>query len=114
MTVNILGTDYKIIVDSSENPEMKDRSGYCYPDAQEIHIQDLNDDKEWKNEPLEVRNRRTNIILRHEITHAFLIESGLHQNSTEVNAWALNEEMVDWIAFQFPKMLKVFKDVGCI
>lgn len=114
MNVNILGTDYKIIIDSSDNPEMKDKSGYCYPDAKEIHIQDLEDDEEWKNEPPEIRKHRTNIILRHEITHAFLIESGLRQNSAKVNAWALNEEMVDWIAVQFPKMLKAFKDVGCI
>ena len=51
-------------------------------------------------------------VLRHEIIHAFLYESGLYENSNEVTAWATNEEMVDWIAMQSPKIFKVFKKLG--
>lgn len=53
--------------------------------------------------------------MRHEITHAFFFESGLQESSLQYcNGWAENEEMVDWVAVQFPKMLQVFKEAECI
>ena len=48
-------------------------------------------------------------VLRHEIIHAYLGESGLRSSSE----WAENEEMVDWFAIQFPKILKTFSEL-CI
>ncbi len=56
---------------------------------------------------LEVYDKQT---LRHEIIHAFFAESGLHSDSD----YAENEELVDWIAIQFPKMLKVFQEVDAL
>ena len=53
-------------------------------------------------------------VLRHEIVHAFLYESGLWNNSGNVKAWGQSEEITDWIALQFPKMLQAFIDVGAI
>ena len=50
--------------------------------------------------------------LRHEIVHAFLFESGLSSNTHGIyGAWAENEEMVDWIAIQSPKIFKVFQEL---
>ena len=49
-------------------------------------------------------------VIRHELTHALLFESGLSNDSS----WAENEEVVDWIAIQFPKMIKAFEEVDCI
>lgn len=46
---------------------------------------------------------------RHELVHAFLWESGL-----DVQSWANNEEIVDWIAIQFNKMLVAFKEADVI
>jgi len=114
MTVNILGTEYTIHEDNANDPEMKDKWGYCFTDAKEIHIIDFDTEDEYKKESPEVRKRRTDITLRHEIIHAFLIESGLNQNSMETDCWAKNEEMVDWFAIQFPKILKAFEGAGCI
>ena len=37
-----------------------------------------------------------------------MLESGLDS----CNDWAGNEELVDWIARQFPKMLDTFKEIG--
>lgn len=37
-------------------------------------------------------------VLRHEIVHAFLYESGLWQNAYGSKCWAKNEEMIDWMA----------------
>ena len=48
-------------------------------------------------------------VLRHEIVHAFLIESGMFQAS-----WGGNEDIVDWIALQIPKMVDAMKSVGCL
>ena len=48
--------------------------------------------------------------LRHEIIHAFMFESGLDECST----WGVDESLIDWIALQFPKMLKAFEEAECI
>lgn len=47
-------------------------------------------------------------VLRHEIIHAFLYESGLDWSSAPTDCWATNEEMVDWLAIQTPKIFKIF------
>lgn len=57
----------------------------------------------------------TKSTLRHEITHAFLNESGLSDNANQYrHSWAINEEMVDWIAIQSPKIFKVFQELGLL
>lgn len=48
-------------------------------------------------------------ITRHEIIHAFLFESGL-----DFNSWGRNEEFVDWLALQFPKIIKAFEEAKCL
>lgn len=114
--INILGSVYRIIIDDYNTPELKEqnRSGYCFFDAKEIHVEDLDTDPDWKNESSDVKQERTRLILRHEIIHAFLNESGLCQSSNGVDAWAINEEMVDWMAIQFPKIKKAFEEAGCL
>lgn len=45
-----------------------------------------------------------------EIVHAFLLESGLDENSE----WARNEELVDWIAIQGPKIWKAWQEADAV
>lgn len=103
--VNILGTEYTIVEgDKSLYPRLENTYGYCDETIKLIVIDDM---KEEKRDPqsktdLEVMKRK---IIRHELVHAFLFESGLSFNS--IDEWASNEEMIDWIAFQLPKMSKV-------
>lgn len=52
-------------------------------------------------------------VLRHEIVHAFLYESGLWQNAYGSKCWAKNEEMIDWMAIQIPKIQKAYKEAYC-
>ena len=53
--------------------------------------------------------------LRHEITHAFLNESGLTDcSSVPSNGWAKHEEMIDWFAIQSPKIFKVFQELDIL
>lgn len=51
--------------------------------------------------------------LRHEIIHAFLLESGLGYN-IEHKEYGHEETMIDWLAIQSPKIFKAFKEAGCL
>ena len=53
-------------------------------------------------------------VLRHEIIHAFLNESGLNDCSGSVNGWAINEEMIDWMALQHHKIHAAFEKAGAL
>lgn len=116
-SVNILGTKYAIRKVSYGQDEYMDKmhfGGYCDGTMKEIVILNLTTVPEWKNTPKEVAERREKETIRHEIIHAFLNESGLGWNSLPIEqAWAKNEEMVDWIAIQYPKISKVFRELGC-
>lgn len=107
MTVNILGREYSIYTrPREEDAKLKVYDGYCDYSVGEIVTVQREDD------PMNMRDQDAvdKRILRHEIIHAFAAESGLADES----AWAMNEEMVDWIAHQFPKMLTAFKAVGAL
>lgn len=115
--VNILGTEYKI---EKHNPtadkdlKPSNKMGYCFYDEKLIVYSDLSIDEEWGKESEEARESREKITIRHEIFHAFLYESGIAQNSCEVDAWAQNEEMIDWFAIQSPKIFKVFQELDIL
>ena len=67
------------------------------------------------NESEEVCGALEKRNLRHEIIHAFFNESGLSDNSFEfTGAWAKNEEMVDWLAIQSPKIFRVFQELDIL
>ncbi len=117
--VNVLGTNYTIRKVSHGQDEYMVRmhfGGYCDGTSKEIVLLDLATvpNEGWNTTPKEVIKARENETLRHELIHAFLNESGLGWNTfTHDGAWAKNEEMVDWIAIQFPKISKVFIELGC-
>ena len=115
--VIILGTRYtirQVKMGQDEYMEKLQYGGYCDGCSKEIVLLEYKTIPEWSKEPNEVIARQEKETLRHEIIHAFLNESGLGWNSLSVErAWAKNEEMVDWIAIQFPKILKVFIELGC-
>lgn len=101
--VTILGVPYEVdFTTEKEDRCLVDKSGYCDYTNKKISIETQYDNVEV--EDMDVVIRQT---LRHEIIHGFLFESGLHSES-----WGTNEEIVDWIALQFPKMLEAFKEVG--
>lgn len=108
--VNILGTEYQILQQNKrENPKLENANGLCEQYAKKIVLSTFDDAKQdvMCVEKLEEFEKK---VLRHEIIHAFLGESGLRGNSE----WAENEEMVDWIAIQFPKILAVFQKAGAL
>lgn len=111
--INILGTEWKIVTCKEEESELlngKRRDGCTDDSTRTIWICEKKDDCElqdyesWKK-----------VILRHEILHAFLFESGLDASSIATyGAWANNEEMVDWFTIQSPKIFKVYLELGII
>lgn len=104
--VDILGSHWTITEESEEdNPKLRGCDGYTDSSVRKIVINDLkNASPDTAKEDLAAYKKR---VLRHEIVHAFLEESGLSGSSSPVEHWADNEEMVDWLAVQLPKMLSV-------
>lgn len=118
MKVNVLGTEYTITEKKYNEEEAFERrsiSGYCDGYTKEIVYCDMHTYKGWEHESEATIIECNKQILRHEIVHAFFNESGLNECSFVCNgAWARNEEMVDWIADQSPKIIKAFKEAGCL
>lgn len=104
-TINILGSKYTLTVfNKTEDSRLESLDGLCDETAKELlvdnYAEDAGDPTCKKNLAVQIRKNK-----RHEIIHAFLFESGLAENSS----WAQNEEMVDFFAIQFPKLLEAFK-----
>lgn len=105
--INILGTEYKIIyVTAAEDAELENINGCVDPTTKIIKLR--------KYEPAEKRinnvenfDELLNGTIRHEIVHSFLYESGLRD-------YYLDETIVEWIALQFPKLLKVFNETDAL
>lgn len=116
--VNVLGTEYKIEIHKiSEDEFMKKHNleGWCGESTKLIVIADFDEEEYFSGMTEEEKELGRKSVLRHELIHAFLNESGLSASSSiPTCGWAKHEEMVDWIAIQFPKMLKAFKEVGCL
>lgn len=117
-TVDILGTEYTIKTHKvSEDEYLKEYrlSGCCGEESKDIIIADMSE-KEYfagmNDAEQEIYRKK---VLRHEIIHAFLNESGLSDSAmNSAGSWANNEEMVDWIAIQAPKIFRAFKDVDAL
>lgn len=109
MKIDILGTKYTISEATVETDSyLKNCSGYCDKSSRKIVIR--KNDVENELDDFEVHRRK---VLRHEIIHAFLFESGLHENFTH-ERFGHDETMIDWVAVQFPKLLKAFKEADCL
>ena len=117
-TVNILGTPYTVSVKKYGEDEAFDRSsiaGYCDGMTKRIVVCDMTTYKGWDHEPPETAAISQKETLRHEIVHAFFNESGLMDSAFEVEQpWPKNEEMVDWIAIQGPKIYAAWQEAGAL
>lgn len=108
MKVSVLGTMYEIIKDANteEYPKLKNCDGYTDFSIKRIVVADFERD-ESSVEDLEWYKKK---VLRHELVHAFIHESGLAENCS----WARDEVLTDWVAMQFEKILGVFIELKCI
>lgn len=107
MIVNILGTEYTIQTKKrSMDKRLDEMDGFCDDSVKRIVLAHFEPETDSKQD-LEAVHRK---VLRHEIVHAFLCESGLAENSY----WAQNEELVDWISIQGPKIWKAWQEAGAV
>lgn len=109
MDVNVLGTIYRVEEsDKEKDPQLDEYTdGFCDTSIKRCIIDNMKSVAEdpTSKKDLEAYKRQ---VKRHELIHAFLHESGL-----DANSWANNEEMVDWIAIQFPKLAAAFAEAEC-
>lgn len=98
--IDILGITYTISFKQIHDDErLKDAAGYCDMTTKDIVVGIFKKDVDSVSDLSQYQYK----VLRHEIIHAFLFESGLDGSSD----WARNEEAVDWIAIQLPKITDV-------
>ena len=118
MTCNILGTVYTVeYLAYKDDPLFEKRGIVGYQDsiAKRLVVCLASSHPEYEDETEETQRQVERETLRHEIVHAFLEESGLSASAaSSMGPWSKNEEMVDWIALQAPKMLKAFEETGCL
>lgn len=98
--VNVLGQDYSVVMIPYGSDAMfvgSDMQGYTDTTDHSIILQDFTTVSDM-GDPLVLVGR----IVRHELVHAFLEESGLSDNWTHQDGQ--DETIVDWIAIQWPKI----------
>ena len=109
-TVNILGTFYRIeITTPDKDVRMADKDGLTDPSTKRILINDFSKVRA-SDDPADRLDNLSwfrNQVLRHEIIHAFLTESGV------VDAFWHTEDMVNWLAYMEPRLHAAFVDAGC-
>lgn len=101
ISVNILGTPYSVErKDYKEDLLLEKYEGYCDKTNKRIVLGRLRPE----DDSMDVKAEESR-LLRHEIVHAFMYESGLDENSD----WGTDETLIDWIAIQFPKIEKAIE-----
>lgn len=110
MKINILGTEYTIQKHLGQDDErLNGCDGYCDWTTKNIVLAQNVEGSNLGDMTCYMKK-----VLRHEIIHAFFLESGLHECSGETAAWAANETMVDWFARQGPKIYKAWQEAEAL
>lgn len=109
MKVNVLGTDYdvELLEERDEAMEAMNCDGYTDNSVKQIKVLKYKDDDKDPRQINDV-SKYNNLVLRHELIHAFLYECGIDNGML-----FHNEECVDFFAMQFEKLTKIFEDAGC-
>jgi len=99
MKIDILGTEYTIKKCKLNSKHLENKyDGTTDYSTRKIYVSDELEGREYRE------------VMRHEIIHAFLLESGLY---TEMSHPGIghDEQMIDWMAIQYPKIRKVFHEL---
>lgn len=109
MKIDVLGTEYTIEeLSHAECEYLEQCDGFCDKTSKRIVV--TTKPEKCELDDFEAYRKQ---CLRHEIIHAFLFESGL-SNNFKHDEWGHDETMVDWVACQFPKLLKAFKEADAL
>ena len=103
--ISVLGTEYTVDYRSlAEDIRPIDCDGYTDFTSKLIVVSTRKDDSDLDDWDAYQRK-----VTRHEVIHAFLIESGLHSSLRAENGH--DEQTIDWMAIQFPKICRVFVEL---
>ena len=108
--VNILGTEYTILFDVPDEDMPENSNGCMDQSIQTIKIAKFESDRDSLKDLDQFKKK----VLRHEIVHAFLYESGIWNNSGSSDCWGMDETIADWFAIQSPKIFRAFKEADCL
>ena len=109
----ILGEAWSIVEGTVKDfPMLSECDGYTDSSIRRIVVNNFEEEHD-KNSKSDLDEYKME-VLRHEIIHAYLYESGLDCNAHTSDHWAEDEEIVDWIAIQAPKIFKTFIEAGAI
>lgn len=105
LEINVLGTMYSIRESNElDDPRLQNCDGYCDDTSKTLVVNEMTMIDPMSKDDL---GEYKKLVTRHELVHAFLFESGLSEMSSD-------ETLVEWIAYQFPKMLKAFQKAECL
>lgn len=111
--IDILGDRWMIEFVASEDDDILSEGtadGYCDPVGKRIVINDMEDEA---HENISDKEQYIKTCLRHELIHAALFSSGLGF-SWEHSSQGHDETMVDWVANQWQKLVKIFEQAEAI
>jgi len=107
-TVDILGTKYTVEEKMrKEDAGLLDADGYCDSIFKKIVVLK---DADGEASDIAGLTEYKKKVLRHEAVHAAFGESGI--NSAFLRE--TEELVVEWIAIQFPRLQKIFKELGAL
>ena len=120
-SVDVLGVKYKIEVrkveDDTRLSDDEGREAYTNAFKKLIVLSDYSDESQYPYTSKDIifRNERYKHVLKHEIVHAFIYECGLGCSSDQRKAPLFyDEQTVDWIAIQGPKLYKIWEKLGLV
>lgn len=100
--INVLGQDYYVDT-ACEELKKTEKDGLCYVYDKKIEVRPvqsmLND-----ADSMDLKEKRYEEVVRHELVHALFFESGL-------DSYSMDEILVNWIATQVPKINKAVDEV---
>jgi len=104
--VRILGTPWRICIGPHDTDKrLCDCDGFTDKTSKLIMVEDCRQTSNLDDPMFYMRK-----VVRHEIIHAFLMESGLDECMTH-HKYGHEEQTVDWFAYQYPKIKEVIETV---
>ena len=114
--VDILGSEWTVhLIDrNSDNRFDKfNADGFCDYTTNSIDVANYPGQGNPGSEDYSISDGRVQIkhCIAHEMVHAFMFESGLSADWEHPSHFGQDETVVDWIAWQCPKIMEAHKEV---
>jgi hypothetical protein len=114
--VSILGSEWLVcLVDRTSDSRFDklNADGFCDYTTKSIYVANYPGQGKPGSEDYSIGDGRVQIkhCIAHEIVHAFMFESGLAADWEHPSNFGQDETVIDWIAWQSPKIIEALKEV---